>query len=79
VVEVIRLRGLYNSEPRWDKTLDMICRLWQSEKGLISPYTIITFLHAAGPGEAKALSDDGLLKLLFLIAIDHKNGDDSLQ
>jgi phage terminase Nu1 subunit (DNA packaging protein) len=41
VVEIIRLRGLYNSEPRWDKTLDMICRLWQSERSYIHDNNIL--------------------------------------
>jgi hypothetical protein len=37
LVDIIRLRGLYDNEPRWGPTLDIVWKAWQGENGLIAP------------------------------------------
>ena len=76
LVEIIRLRGLSNNEPRWDSTNDLSWRLWIVEKGLISPRTIREFLASAGPKVAKSITDDALLRTMITLAVAHKNGVD---
>jgi hypothetical protein len=75
LVEIIRLRGLYNKEPRWEPTLEIVWKWWIAENGLISPRTIREFLASAEPQAAKSLSDDDLSTMIATMAVMHKRGD----
>ncbi len=76
LVDIIRLRGLFDNEPRWSSSNQVVWGLWIAEKGLISPVTIRDFLAAAGPDDAKAITDDTLAKTMITLAVAHKNGID---
>src|SRR5262249_32652869 len=75
LVDIIRLRGLFNKELRWKPTVELVWKLWMGENGLISPRTIREFLVSAGPEAAKALSDDGLINMMIYFVVEQKNGD----
>jgi hypothetical protein len=76
LVEIIRLRGLSYNKPRWSPTLEIVWKLWEGEKGLVSPRTIREFLALAGPKAAKSMTDDALVDYMLIGAVAHKNGDD---
>src|ERR1700722_19014387 len=59
LIEIVRLRGLYDKPARWDGTTDLVVRLWQVN-GAIGPDQIVAFLRSAG-SMAKTLDDGGLL------------------
>jgi hypothetical protein len=76
LVEVIRLRGLYDKPDRWYDTNDVIAKSWNAFNGIIGPKQVISFLRGAGPKTAKGLSDDGLTNMIVLMKIQHQQGDD---
>ena len=63
LVEVVKLRGLYDKPDRWYSTLDLVVRAYQAWNGIVSPLDVVAFLASAGP-MAKTLSDDGLTNML---------------
>ena len=75
LVEIIRLRGLYDQRARWQPTVDIAFRAWTALKGSVSPRDIQEFLRASGK-MAKTLSDEGLLNMIVMMDIQHRNGDD---
>jgi len=76
LVEIIRLRGLYDKPDRWYGTNDLIVRSWTAFNGAVGPRQVISFLRAAGPDAAKRLSDDGLLNMIVLVKRQHQRGDE---
>jgi hypothetical protein len=76
LVEIIRLRGLYDKPDRWYGTNDLIVRSWNAFNGAVGPRQVISFLRAAGPDAAKSLSDDGLSKMIILMKRQHQRGSD---
>jgi hypothetical protein len=74
LVEIIRLRGLYNKPDRWYDTNDLILRSWQAFNGVVGPRQVISFLRDAGP-MAKTLSDDGLLKMIIFMKRQYQSGN----
>jgi hypothetical protein len=76
LVEIIRLRGLYDKPDRWYGTNDLIVRSWTAFNGAVRPPQVISFLRAAGPDAAKSLSDDGLLKMIVAMKRLHQRGED---
>jgi hypothetical protein len=74
LVEIIRLRGLYDKPGRWEKTNDIIYRSFVGFHGAVTPSDTIAFLNGAGP-TAKTISDDGLLKTLIAIKRTHQSGE----
>jgi hypothetical protein len=75
LVEIIRLRGLYNQQPRWDPTLDAVWKGFNFYHGAITPLDIVDFLKSAGPKAAKALSDEGLLSVIVLLKHQRQEGN----
>jgi hypothetical protein len=75
LVEIIRLRGLYDQPDRWDDTNDIIIRSWAAYDGVVGPRDVIAFLRGAGTDMAKSLSDDGLIAMIVLIKRDHQSGN----
>jgi hypothetical protein len=76
LVEIIRLRGLYDQPDRWHSTNDLSIRAWNAFNGIIGPRDIVTFLRDAGPDAAKGLSDDGLTSMIALMKIRKQRGED---
>ena len=75
LIEIIRLRGIYNKPDRWYDTNNLIVKSWNAFNGAVGPRDIIAFLRGAGPEAAKALSDDGLISMIILIKRQHQSGD----
>jgi hypothetical protein len=75
LVDIVRLRGLYDEEPRWRPTLEIVWKAWEGERGLISPRDIREFLASAGPEAARALSDEGLINMIAFMAVSRKRGE----
>jgi hypothetical protein len=75
LVEIIRLRGLYDKPDRWHDTIDLIVKTWNGFNGVVSPAQVIAFLRKAGPDAAKGLSDDGLVSMIILIKREHQSGN----
>lgn len=76
LVDIVRLRGLYDQRSRWFPTIDLVYRSWIAFKGIIGPREIQELLRAAGPQAAKALSDDGLQTAIVVMKNLHQSGDD---
>lgn len=74
LVEIIRLRGLYNKPDKWHQTIDLVWRVWTGWNGIIGPDTIIAFLKSSGKA-AKTLSDDGLVAMLSLLKQQYQQGN----
>ncbi|SDJ17626.1 MULTISPECIES: hypothetical protein [Bradyrhizobium] len=75
LIEIIRLRGLYDKPDRWYETNNLIVRAWNAFNGVVGPRHIITFLRSAGPDAAKGLSDDGLTRMIILMKHQYQRGD----
>jgi hypothetical protein len=75
LVEIIRLRGLYDKPDRWDATNDLILRSWAAFNGVVGPRDVIAFLRGAGPDAAKHLSDEGLLAMIVVMKRRHQSGE----
>jgi hypothetical protein len=75
LVEIVRLRGLYDKPDRWYSTLDIIVRMYQASNGVVAPIDAIGFLRGAGKA-GKALSDDGFKNMLILVWERKQHGDD---
>jgi hypothetical protein len=75
LVEIIRLRGLYDKPDRWYGTVDVIFRAWEAFHGVVGPTQVITFLRSAGPDAAKGLSDDGLTSMIILMKRQYQSGE----
>jgi hypothetical protein len=76
LIEIIRLRGLFNKPDRWSDNDELIVKAWNAFNGAVGPDKIIVNLRAAGPDAAKALSDDGLITMIVLIKRLHQSGDE---
>jgi hypothetical protein len=75
IVEIIRLRGLYDKPDRWFDTLTLIYTSWVAFNGVVSPLDVVTFLRSAGPDAAKGLSDKGLETMIIYIKRQYQSGD----
>jgi hypothetical protein len=73
LVDIIRLRGLYNQRNRWEDTINLAWKPFSAFSGAITPRYIEYFLINAGPS-AKALSDRGLSMMLIASMEVHKRG-----
>jgi hypothetical protein len=74
LVDVIRLRDLYDKQPRWKETVDLLYRTYVAFHGAVTPEVAVDFLEAAGP-KAKTLSDDGFLKTMVAARMRYLRGD----
>ena len=75
LVEIIRLRGLYDNPDRWFETNKLIQLVWISQNGVTGPDRIIAILRDAGPKFAKSMSDEGLIRLIIVDISMYKSGD----
>jgi hypothetical protein len=75
LVDIIRLRGLYNQQPRWRPTIDVALKSYQAFNGIVTPRDIISLLKSSGP-MAKTLSDDGLTGMIILLKEQRQQGND---
>jgi hypothetical protein len=66
LVDIIRLRGLYDKPARWQPTTDLVFKSYVGLNGIVTPRDVEQLLSSAGP-MAKTLSDDGLLSMIVLI------------
>ena len=66
LVQIIRLRGLYDKPDRWEKNLDIIVRVYQAFNGVVTPIDTIQFLKAAGDA-GKMFSDEGFKNMLIVV------------
>src|SRR5215469_3252959 len=48
LVDVIRLRGLYDKQPRWKETVDLLYRTYVAFHGAVTPEVAVDFLEGAG-------------------------------
>ncbi len=75
LVDIIRLRGLYDKQPRWKPTLDLVYKSYVAFNGIVKPSDIDLFLRGAGP-MAKTLSDEGLLSMIIYMKQKYQRGDE---
>jgi hypothetical protein len=75
LVDIIRLRGLYDKRARWQPTIDLVFKSFVAFNGVVTPRDIEQFLGSAGP-MAKTLSDDGLLNMIILMKRERQQGND---
>ncbi len=75
LVEIIRLRGLYDKRDRWYDTNDLLVRAWTAFNGAVGPRHVISFLRDAGPKAARGLSDDGVTNMIILMKRQYQRGD----
>lgn len=74
LVEIVRRRGLFDKSDRWYGTADLVWRVCEAFKGLVTSKDVIEFLKESGP-MSKTLSDDGLLKMLIVVKQMRQRGD----
>jgi hypothetical protein len=74
LVDIIRLRGLYDKQDRWSPTIDLVYKSYVAFNGIVSPQEVIDFLNGAGP-MAKTLSDDGLRNMIILMKQQRQRGN----
>lgn len=74
IVEVIRLRGLFDKSDRWHDTIDVIWKSCIGLNGAVSTSDIIAFLAASGK-MSKTLSDDGLISMIVIMKNKHQRGE----
>jgi hypothetical protein len=74
LVEIVRLRGLYDKPDRWHDTVELVWKSFQGTKHDVTPFTIRTFLKSAGK-MAKTLSDEGLISMVSYMHVSHQQGD----
>ncbi len=77
LVDIIRLRGLYDQEPRWKPTINIALKSYQAFNGLITPQDIVSGIRLWGP-MAKTLgdSDEALTTMIIEMVIRRKQGND---
>ena len=75
LVDIIRLRGLYNQQSRWRPTIDVALKAYQAFSGIVTPRDIISLLRSSGP-MAKTLSDDGLTTTIIVLKRQRQQGND---
>ncbi len=75
LVDIIRLRGLFDKPTRWEANNNLVWQGWQVTNNLIGPSDVQAFLRGSGP-TAKTLTDDGLEKMIILMKIMHQKGED---
>ncbi|MGY3501690.1 hypothetical protein [Bradyrhizobium sp. USDA 4471] len=75
LVEIIRLRGLYDQPDRWRDTNEVVVKSWNAFNGAVGPRQIIAFLRASGPQAAHSLSDDGLVHMIILMKMQYQRGE----
>jgi hypothetical protein len=68
IVQIIAQRGLYDNEPRWNATINLIWDLFYWEKVTATPLLISEFLASAGPERANSITDDELIKTMIDLA-----------
>ncbi|MFY9640502.1 MAG: hypothetical protein WA384_13890 [Rhodomicrobium sp.] len=74
LVDIIRLRGLYDHEPRWKPTIEVVWKSFSAFNGVVTPADVELFLSSAGP-MAKTLSDDGLLSMIIVMKRQYQRGE----
>jgi hypothetical protein len=74
LVDIIRLRGLYNQRTRWKPTGEIAWKAYQATNRLITPHDIVVLLKESG-SMAKTLSDNGLITLILLLDSGRRQGD----
>ncbi|MGY3584435.1 hypothetical protein ACVIGB_006507 [Bradyrhizobium sp. USDA 4341] len=75
LVEIVRLRGLYDKPDRWFDTNEIVVKSWNAFNGAVGPRQIIAFLRSAGPQVAHSLSDDGLMHMIILMKMQYQRGE----
>lgn len=75
IVEIIRLRGLYDKPDRWFDTMNLIFNSWVDFHGAVGPADVIMFLRSYGPDGAKTLSDGGLEIMIVYMKSLYRNGN----
>lgn len=75
LVEIVRLRGLYDKPDRWYANLDIIVRMYESFNEVVTPIDAIEFLRAAGKA-GKTMSDDGF-KTMLIVLMEQKRQSDN--
>jgi len=75
LVDIIRLRGLYNQQPRWRPTIDVALKSYEAFNGIVTPRDIVSLLKSSGP-LAKTLSDDGLTAAIILLKEQRQQGNE---
>jgi hypothetical protein len=75
LVDIIRLRGLYDQEPRWKPTIELAWKSYQAFNGIITPRDIVSLLRSSG-AMAKTLSDDGLTMMIIVMKRQRQHGND---
>ena len=76
LVEIVRLRGMYDKPDRWFPTLDIVFRTYVAFNGVVAPSDVIAFLRSAGPKASKGLSDDGFKMMLIVMKEQKQQGND---
>ncbi|HEY5205002.1 MAG TPA: hypothetical protein VIJ63_10425 [Roseiarcus sp.] len=66
LVQIVRLRGLYDKPERWYATVDIVVRTYQAFNGVVTPIDVIDFLGSSGTMR-KTLSDDGFRNMLIVL------------
>jgi hypothetical protein len=74
LVDIIRLRGLYNQQTRWEPTIELVWKSYQASNRLTTPHDVIVLLKESGQ-MAKTLSDDGLLMVIITWELGRRQGD----
>jgi uncharacterized protein YceK len=74
LVDVIRLRGLYDKRPRWKETVELLYRTYVAFHGAVTPEVAADFLEAAGP-RAMTWSDDRFVKTMVAARIRYLRGE----
>jgi hypothetical protein len=75
LVEIVRLRGLYNKPDRWETTIETVWKAFKGLNGAVTPHSIIQFLTEAGDA-AREWDDEGFTEMLAMLAVWHKEGRD---
>jgi hypothetical protein len=75
LVEIVRLRGLYDKPDRWYANLDIIVRMYEAFNGVVTPIDAIEFLRGAGKA-GKTMSDDSF-KTMLLVLMEQKRQSDN--
>jgi len=75
MVNIIRLRGLYNKRDRWQPTVDIAYRACYASHGLVTARDIAHELRDAGPELAKGLDDENFKTLLAMVVVERREGN----
>jgi len=75
LIEIIRLRGLYNKPDRWKDANDVIYGTWVALNGSVSAKQVIAILRNTDEQRARALSDDGLRRIIVYAKQQNQSGN----